>query len=261
MFVDTHCHLNSDQLYIIHDDVKKAAEDVNVRLFIVPGYDLETSKKAIELAEKYSNVFAAIGFHPTEIKHYKDAEYEWLENNAKHPKVVAIGEIGYDFHWDTTTEGEQEVSFIRQIEIAKRVNKPLIIHSRDAIQKTFDTLKYTNGFSVGGVMHSYSGSAEMAKEFVKNGFYLGIGGPVTFLNAKDPKQVVSTIDLKYLITETDSPYLSPHPLRGKMNAPKNIPLIAEKIAEIKNIEIDLLIDQVLENVKTLFKIEVENEKN
>ena len=261
MFIDTHCHLNSDQLYKIKEKVITDAKNVDVRLFIVPGYDLHTSKLAIELAEKYDNVYAAVGFHPTEIKNYKDAEYEWLENAAKHSKVVAIGEIGYDFHWDTTTPEEQEESFIRQIEIAKRVGKPLIIHSRDAMQKTFDTLIKSDAFVIGGVMHSYSGSVEMAREFVKRGYYLGIGGPVTFLNAKDPKVVVSEIDLKHIITETDSPYLSPHPLRGKMNEPKNIPLIASKIAELKDIDLTKLQEQVLENVKSLFKIEVWYEKN
>ena len=129
------------------------------------------------------------------------------------------------------------------------------------MKKTFDTLLETNAFSIGGVMHSYSGSVEMAKEFVKRGFYLGIGGPVTFLNAKDPKAVVNEIDLKHIITETDSPYLTPHPYRGKMNSPKYIPLIAEKIMELKQIDYDTLQKQVMENVKNLFNIEVENEEN
>ena len=261
MLIDTHCHLNNDTLYKIRKDIIKEASDVNVKLFIVPGYDLKTSKLAIKLAEEFENVYAAVGFHPTEIKEYSDKEYEWLEDACKHSKVVAIGEIGYDFHWDTTTPEEQEVSFKRQIEIAKRVGKPLIIHSRDAMKKTFDTLLETNAFSIGGVMHSYSGSVEMAKEFVKRGFYLGIGGPVTFLNAKDPKAVVNEIDLKHIITETDSPYLTPHPYRGKMNSPKYIPLIAEKIMELKQIDYDTLQKQVMENVKNLFNIEVENEEN
>jgi TatD DNase family protein len=256
MFIDTHCHLNSDQLYKIKDEVLKDAKSQNVELFIVPGFDLETSKLAIKLAEEYKNVYASVGFHPTEIKDYSDSHYEWLEKAAKHPKVVAIGEIGYDFHWDTTTKEEQEVSFKRQIVIAKRVGKPLIIHSRDAMKITFDTLIETDAFNLGGVMHSYSGSVEMAKEFVKRGYYLGIGGPVTFSNAKDPKLVVSEIDLKHIITETDSPYLTPHPYRGKMNSPKYIPLIAKKIAELKNIDLETLQKQVLENVKSLFKIEV-----
>ena len=261
MLIDTHCHLNNDTLYKIRKDIIKEASDVNVKLFIVPGYDLNTSKLAIKLAEEFDNVYAAVGFHPTEIKEYSDSEYEWLEEASKHSKVVAIGEIGYDFHWDTTTPEEQEISFKRQIEIAKRIGKPLIIHSRDAMQKTFDTLIETNAFAIGGVMHSYSGSTEMAKEFVKRGFYLGIGGPLTFLNAKDPKAVVSEIDLKHIITETDSPYLTPHPYRGKMNSPKYIPLIAEKIIELKQIDYNTLENQVMENVKNLFNIEVKNEEN
>lgn len=255
MFVDTHCHLNSHQLYKKYHEVKKNAEENNVKLFIVPGFDLETSKLAIKLAEEFDNVYAAIGFHPTEIKSYGENEYNWLEENITHPKVVALGEIGFDFHWDTTTEEEQMKSFLRQITIAKKHNLPLIIHSRDAMKITFDTIKeYCQGMS--GVMHSFSGSFEMAKEFVKIGFYIGLGGPVTFTNAKDPKIVAENIQLEYLLTETDSPYLSPHPLRGKENEPKNVVLVAEKICEIKNITKEELEQQVLSNVKKLFRIEV-----
>ena len=141
MLVDTHCHLNNKDLYKKYLEVIKEANNNGVNLFIVPGCDLETSKIAVELAEKHDNIYAAIGFHPTEIKNYGENEYKWLEENVNNPKVVAVGEIGYDFHWDTTTEEEQEVSFIRQIEIAKKANKPIIIHSRDAMNKTYLTLK------------------------------------------------------------------------------------------------------------------------
>lgn len=255
MLVDTHCHLNSNQLYQKYSEVKKRAEENNVKLFIVPGFDLETSKLAIKLAEEFDNVYAAIGFHPTEIKSYSDDEYNWLEENVKHPKVVAVGEIGFDFHWDTTTKEEQMKSFLRQIEIAKKNNLPLIIHSRDAMQVTYDTIK-NNCLGMSGVMHSFSGSAEMALEFIKIGFYIGIGGPVTFTNAKDPKIVCDQIPLEYLLTETDSPYLSPHPLRGKENEPKNVVLVAQKICDIKNINMEILESQVFNNVTKLFRIEV-----
>ena len=254
IFVDTHCHLNSEQLYKDYDVFKKEAESLGVKLFIVPGFDLKSSKIAIKLAEEYDNVYAAIGFHPTEIKHYGKAEYKWLEENATHKKVVAIGEIGYDFHWDTTTEEEQTESFIKQVLIAKKVNKPIIIHSRDAMNKTYQMLKELNADSIGGVMHSFSGSLEMAKEFIKMNFYIGLGGPVTFTNAKDPKLVAAGIDINYLVSETDAPYLSPHPLRGKMNAPKNIPLIVEQISKLTNIEIEQLKDILLNNTKKLFRI-------
>ena len=254
IYVDTHCHFNSSQLYQDYDAYKKEAEKQGVKLFIVPGFDLESSKIAIKLAEQYDNVYAAIGFHPTEIKSYGDEEYNWLEENVKHPKVVAIGEIGYDFHWDTTTEEEQTKSLIRQIEIAKKVNKPLIIHSRDAMNKTYQMLKDLNAFTIGGVMHSFSGSLEMAKEFIKLNFYIGLGGPVTFTNAKDPKLVAEGIDVNYLLSETDAPYLSPHPLRGKMNAPRNIPIIVDQLSKLTKIEIDELKLIILNNTKRLFNI-------
>lgn len=254
MLIDTHVHLNNKDLYLKIDEVMLEAKYVGVKKFFVVGYDLETSKLAIEIASKHEECYAIIGFHPTEIKHYKDEEYKWLEENAKHPKVVAIGEIGYDFHWDTTTKEEQEQSFIRQIEIAKKVNLPISIHSRDAIELTLKTLRETNAKIVGGVMHSYSGSKEMAQLFINENFYLGISGPVTFKNGRVMKEVVEKVDLKYLVTETDSPYLTPHPFRGKENGPKYIPLIVEEIAKIKNIHISDVEKQVEKNVFNLFGV-------
>lgn len=254
MYIDTHVHLNSATLNKRLDEVIKAAFNNNVKKFIVVGYNLETSKQAIELSEKYDFCYASIGFHPTEIKGYGEAEYAWLDDAANHPKVVAIGEVGYDFHWDTTTEEEQKVAFIRQIQIAIKHKLPLSIHSRDAMWLTYETLKNENAKEVGGVIHSYSGSSEMAKEFIKINFLLGISGPVTFKNGKTMKDVVSKIDLKYLLTETDSPYLAPHPFRGKENEPKNIALIVEEIAKIKNISIETVETVVEENVKNLFGV-------
>ncbi len=254
MFIDTHVHLNNKDLYCKINDVIKEAIDNNVHKFLVVGYDLETSKLAIEIANKYEYCYAIIGFHPTEIKNYSDEEYNWLESNLTNKKVVALGECGYDFHWDVTTIEEQKEAFIRQIKLAIKYKKPLSIHSRDALQLTYDTLKKYNANIVGGVMHSYSGSSEMAKEFIKLNFRLGISGPVTFNNGRTMKEVVENIDLKYLITETDSPYLTPHPHRGKENGPKYIPLIINKIAEIKNLQIDVVEKQIEENVKELFGV-------
>ncbi len=254
MFIDTHSHLNSPALYQKLEEVIKEAKTNNVELLIVPGYDLETSKIALKLAEKYDFIYAAIGFHPTEIKEYTDKEYKWLEENISHNKVVAIGEIGFDFHWDTTTKEEQLIAFKKQVEIAKKANKPLIIHSRDAIQLTYDMLKETNASIIGGVMHSYSGSLEMAPLFIKENFYLGVGGPVTFKNAKEIKKVVELIDLQYLLSETDSPYLTPHPYRGQENGPKYIPLIVEEMSNIKQMDIEEVKKALLENAKRLFRI-------
>lgn len=255
MYIDTHVHLNNPDLLVKVEEVISLAFEEGVQKFIVPGYDFETSKIALELAHKYPFVYAAIGYHPTEIKGYGEKEYKWLEENVGDPKVVAIGEVGFDFHWDSTTKEEQEEAFIRQIEIAKKANKPLVIHSRDAIQLTYDTLKKHNASMVGGVMHCYSGSLEMAPLFIKENFYLGVDGPVTFSNAKEIVKVVKEIPIEWLVTETDSPYLTPHPYRGKENQPKYIPLIVNKISEIRGMEITEVAKVLFDNAQKLFRLE------
>ena len=255
MYIDTHVHLNNPDLLVKVEEVISLALEEGVQKFIVPGYDFETSKIALELAHKYPFVYAAIGYHPTEIKGYGEKEYKWLEENVGDPKVVAIGEVGFDFHWDSTTKEEQEEAFIRQIEIAKKANKPLVIHSRDAIQLTYDTLKKHNASMVGGVMHCYSGSLEMAPLFIKENFYLGVDGPVTFSNAKEIVKVVKEIPIEWLVTETDSPYLTPHPHRGKENQPKYIPLIVNKISEIRGMEITEVAKVLFDNAQKLFRLE------
>ena len=173
MFIDTHVHLNNKDINSHLEEVINDAFLNNVTKMIVVGYDVETSLKAIEIANKYDWCYASVGYHPTEIKNYTDKEYLLLEEMAQNPKVVAIGEVGYDFHWEATTEEEQTKAFIKQIEIAKKYNLPLIIHSRDAHQITFDTLKNNDAKVVGGIMHSYSGSSELAKEYIKINFSFG----------------------------------------------------------------------------------------
>ena len=254
MYIDTHVHLNNKDLHQKIDEVIFDANEAGVHKFFVVGYDLQTSKLAIEIASKYDECYAIIGYHPTEIKNYGEEEYTWLEENASNSKVIAIGEIGYDFHWDTTTKEEQEYAFVRQIEIAKKAKLPISIHSRDAIELTFKTLVETNAKEIGGVMHSYSGSKEMAQKFIKENFILGISGPVTFKNGRVMKEVVESIDLKYLVSETDSPYLTPHPYRGKENSPKYIPIIVEEIATIKKISIEDAKKQILKNVERVFGV-------
>lgn len=260
MYIDTHVHLNDDTLYNKLEEVLKDAYDNLVDHFIVVGYDVESSKRALELAKKIPNCYCAIGFHPTEIKNYGDSEYNWLDEHANDENVVAIGEIGYDFHWDKTTEEEQKEAFVRQIKIAKKHNLPIIIHSRDALEKTYLTLKDEHAEKIGGVMHSYSGSYEFASNFIKLNFYLGISGPVTFKNGEKMKNVVKNIDLKYLLSETDSPYLTPSPYRGTENGPKYIPLIVSEIARIKEMPIDEVAHTLMENAKKLFKLGENNEK-
>lgn len=254
MFIDTHVHLNDDIILTNIDKVLNDALSNNVKKFIVVGSDLEQSYLAVQIASRYSFCYAVVGFHPTEIKNYTNKEYEELELLAKNQKVVGLGECGYDFHYDTTTVEEQKDSFVRQIEIAKRLNKPLIIHSRDAIELTYKTLLEYDASLVGGVIHSYSGSLEMAKKFIKLNFMIGVSGVVTFKNAKSIVQTVKEVSIDNLLTETDSPYLSPEPFRGKVNGPKNIPYIAKKISELKGISLDELESQIEKNVKKRFGI-------
>lgn len=257
MFIDTHVHLNNQDIYNHLEEVLSEARQNNVNYFIVVGYDLETSILAVKLANKIKGCFAAVGFHPTEIKNYTDKEYTALENLLNDKKVIAIGEVGFDFHWDTTTKEEQMTAFIRQIELAKKYKLPLIIHSRDAHQLTYDVLKKYNAKEVGGIMHSYSGSSELAKEYIKLNFSFGISGPVTFKNGKSMKEVVNDIDVKYLVSETDSPYLTPHPYRGTENGPKYIPLIVKEMANIKGISIEEMALNIKENVKRIFGVDYE----
>lgn len=253
MYIDTHVHLNHDDIASHIDEVICDAFNHNVTKMIVVGYDVKTSKKAIELAHQYDFCYAIVGYHPTEIKGYGDSEYRLLEEMAKDEKVIAIGEVGFDFHWNVTTKEEQLGAFIRQIEIAKKYHLPLSIHSRDAHQITFDTLKKYKASEVGGIMHSYSGSVEMAKEYVKMNFCLGISGPVTFKNGKNMQEVVKEIDVKYLVSETDSPYLTPEPFRGTENGPKYIPLIVKKMASLKNMSEVEMARVIMENANRIFR--------
>lgn len=253
-YVDTHVHLNDEKLLAHLDEVINDALKENVKKMFIVGWDKESSIKAITLAHEYDFCYAIIGFHPCNVKGLTDEDYEWLDNALNDEKVVALGEIGYDFHWDTTTKEEQDVAFIKQLDLAVKHKIPISIHSRDAAQITFDVLAKYSNLLVGGVLHSYSGSVEMAREYTKRGFLLGISGPLTFKNAKVNKEVVKDIALEFLVTETDSPYLTPHPYRGTENGPKYIPLILKEIASLKELDETLVIDKVIANVKRVFGV-------
>jgi TatD DNase family protein len=253
-YIDTHVHLNDEKIKAHLDEVINEALANKVEKMFVVGWDKESSIEAIKLSETYDFCYAIIGFHPCNIKGYGEAEFNWLDQALTHPKVVALGEIGYDFHWDTTTEDEQTPAFIKQLDLAVKHQKPVSIHSRDAAQITFDVLKKYSDKLVGGVLHSYSGSVELAKEYIKLNFMFGISGPLTFKNAKTNKEVVAAIDLKHFISETDSPYLTPHPYRGTENGPKYIPLILKEIASIKNLDESICQEEIIKNVKRVFGV-------
>lgn len=248
--VDTHCHLDNEQfdldrLEVINRIKEKLEFCVNI------GYDLKSSKKSLELAKEYEFIYAVIGVHPTDISEYNEVLESELEKMAKDSKVVAIGEIGLDYHWMTEPKDIQQKIFRQQLELARRVNKPVVIHTRDAMEDTVNILKEYPDLT--GVIHCYPGSIETAKVLIDR-FYLGIGGTLTFKNAKKTVEVVKDIPLDRIVIETDSPYLTPVPFRGKRNEPIYVENIAQKIAKIKELPLEEVVKRTTENAKKLYRI-------
>ena len=246
--IDTHCHLYSSY-YDNLDDVIQEIINAGVEKIIVNGCDMASNIEVLELTKKYDIVYGAIGFHPTEKHNDMDECINFLSEHINDSKIVAIGEIGLDYHYDETDKSMQNILFKRQLDVAQKYNKPVIVHSRDSIQDTYNVL---SKYNLHGSIHAYSGSLEMAKEFINLGYYLGIGGVCTFKNAKNIVSVIKEIDLAYLLLETDSPYLTPVPFRGQTNTPANIPLIVDKISEIKNVSNALVIKVTTDNAMALF---------
>ena len=250
MLIDSHCHLLSSEYENVDNEIKKAIQS-GIDKIIINGYDLESSKEAVSLSKKYKEVYAAVGIGPENIDDVTDRDIEQIKLLAKTDKVVAIGEIGLDYYWTKETKDKQIEVFKSMLEIAKELNLPVIVHSRESINDVYNLVKEYN---VVGIMHCYSGSTEMAKEFIKIGFLIGIGGVVTFKNAKKLKEVVKSIPLTSISLETDSPYLIPEPNRGKPNNPSNLKYIAEEIAKLKDIKIEEVAHKTSENMVSKFDL-------
>ena len=253
--IDTHCHLNDETLYKDLDNVISRAQSAGVEKMVVIGWDKASSELAIKIAEQYDFVYAVIGFHPENIFDInEEVLYETL-NLCKHPKVVGIGEIGLDYHWSKEPEKRelQKKYFIKQIDFANKVGLPISIHNRDAFADTLTILKEHKPLH-GGVMHCYSGSVENINDIINLGLYIGLGGPITFKNAKTPKEVAAEVPLEKLVVETDCPYLAPHPLRGTVNEPANISLIVDAIAEARDMSKKHLLDVLYQNSCKLFNL-------
>ena len=253
--IDTHCHLNDEALYKDLDNVISRAQRAGVEKMVVIGWDKASSELAIKLAEQYDFIYAAIGFHPENIFDVSDKELYEVLNLSKHPKVVGIGEIGLDYHWtkDPDKREIQKEFFIKQIEYANNAKLPISIHSREAFNDTLEILKQHKPL-YGGVMHCYSGSVENIIDIINLNLYIGLDGPVTFTNAKTPKEVAAEVPLDRLVVETDCPYLSPHPLRGTVNEPANITLIVDAIAEARDMSKKHLLDVLYQNSCKLFNL-------
>lgn len=258
MIFDTHCHLNDEALKNRIPEVIEAANNANVTCFLVIGWDKESSILAVKIAEKYKNVYAAVGFHPCNIDNLSDEDFYETLNLVSHPKVVAVGEIGLDYYWvkDPKQQEKQKEYFIKQIQFANSVKKPIIIHNRDAFQDTLEILK-NNKPENSGVVHCYSGSVENLKDIFNLNLYIGLDGPVTFTNSKTPKAVAEEVPLERLLLETDSPYLAPHPLRGTVNEPKNLGIILDEISRLKDLSKKHVAEVTFNNACELFGIKYE----
>jgi len=251
MYFNTHTHLNSHQLYEERDIFIKHALENDVQYLVVAGYDLESSRRAVSIAHEYPFIYATVGISPNDCLETTDDDLNEIEILLQDPCVVALGEIGLDYYWDEVPRNKQQDIFIKQIDIAKKYDKPIVIHARDAYEDTYEILKQA---AYRGIMHCYSGSAEMAERFIKIGFEISLAGPVTFKNAKVPKNVATQIGIDHLMIETDCPYLTPHPFRGKLNEPANVVYIAQEIAKLKNMEIEDVARITTFNAKRMFGI-------
>lgn len=255
MLIDTHVHLNADQYEGEVDAVIERAKENGVEKFVVIGFDRKTIERTMELIESYDEVYGVIGWHPVDAIDCTDEDLEWIESLSSHEKIVAIGEIGLDYHWDKSPKDVQKEVFIKQIELAKRVNLPIVIHNRDADKDTIDILESHDAKSVGGIMHSFhNGTDEQIDRVLNMGFYVSLAGVITFKNVKRPKEVAQYVPLDRLLVETDAPYLTPHPFRGKRNEPKLVRLVAEEIAQLRGISVEEVEKATTENAKRIYNI-------
>ena len=274
MLVDTHCHLDFHQFDNDLEDVISRAYDEKINTIINPGINIRNSQSAIKLAESYKQVYAAVGVHPNEAHSWNSADGYHIKEIAKTQKVIAIGEIGLDYYRDSTPYKIQKEVFQNQLEIAADLELPVIIHSRSASQndqKVFAELlgildSWTSKLEQEdsplanrpGVLHSYSGTLDMAMRAIKMNFFIGVTGPVTFRNARKLQNMISSIPIEFILTETDAPFLTPHPYRGKRNEPKHVKLIAEKIAELHQLSFQDVESTTYKNAQRLFAWQVTN---
>jgi TatD DNase family protein len=261
LFVDTHCHLNFDSFENDRQEVLERARQAGVRRILNPGVDLASSRAAVELAQSNEQVYAAVGVHPNEALSWNEGTINALEELAEHPKVVAIGEIGLDYYRDRAPRDLQIEIFGQQLLLAERVGLPVVIHNREA---TADILSMLEEWQTGlmatspmladrpGVLHSYSDNVANAMQAIDSNFFIGLTGPVTFHNAPGLQQVVTTLPIERLLTETDAPFLTPHPHRGKRNEPAYVRIITEKIAQLHELPVEIVAEITENNAGRLF---------
>jgi len=248
MMIDTHCHLCKED----YNNVDEIIEHMEDNYMIAAGVDDKTNKEVLELCKKYYNIYGAIGIHPNEVKDSKEEELNFIEKHINDNNIMAIGEIGLDYHYGIEEKELQKQYFKKQLDMARKYRKAVVIHSRDSIEDTYQIMKEYKDVKM--TLHCYSGSVEMAKKFLELNVYFGIGGVVTFKNNRILKEVVKMLPLSRILLETDSPYLTPEPYRGTKNEPKNVLLVAEEIAKIKNITLEEVLKITTENAICQFDL-------
>lgn len=249
--IDTHCHITCDRLYACIDEIIINAKQNKVNRMLIVCTGFEEFERALELQKREDVFDIALGFHPCDLYSFKEADYVRLEDILIHDQIIAVGEIGLDYHWKDVSPEDQKVALIRQIDLAKKHKKPVLIHMRDATKETVDILKsYPH---IDGIMHCYSGSIETAKELLPLGFYFSFAGPLTFKNSRGAPEVVKALPIDRIFVETDAPYLTPHPHRGKQNEPMYVSFTFEKVCEIKEISKEEMAAQMQTNYQTLFQ--------
>lgn len=250
MYFESHAHYDDERFDEDRDTLLASFPAEGIETVVNASSDIKSSKASIALSEKYPFFYAAVGVHPHEVENITEADIDELRELSKHPKVVAIGEIGLDYYYDLSPRDLQRHWFKRQLELADELKMPVIIHSRDAAQECFDIIKNSNVRN--GVIHCYSGSAEMAEEYIKMGFYIGVGGSLTFKNNKKGVETVERIPIEKILIETDSPYLAPVPYRGKRNDSRLLKYVVERISQLKNIPENDICNITKNNAQNLF---------
>lgn len=252
MLIDSHAHLNDERFDVDREELIKNLEKNGIEIVLNIGYDLESSKSSVEMAKKYSMIYAAIGTHPHDVKDMTEETLDIYKSLASEDKVLAIGEIGLDYHYDNSPRDLQKIWFREQIRLAKSLDLPYIVHDREAHGDIYNIMKEELHSGARGILHCYSGDVELAREFIKMGFLISLAGPLTFKNSKTTKRVALEIPLEHLLIETDAPYLAPEPFRGKRNEPAYVRYVAEEIAKIKNIDYEEVIRETNSNFKKMF---------
>lgn len=257
MIIDTHAHYDDDQFDSDRDKLldNKALTDGGIAAIVNASASMEGCRATLDLTSKYEKVYGMLGVHPEDVSDLTDADYEWIKEQCSNPKIVAVGEIGLDYYYEENPPRDiQTEHFRRFIRLAKEVNLPINVHSREATKDTMDIIREEEAYKVGGIIHCFSSSAEVAIQYVDMGFHIGIGGVVTFKNGKKLKEVVSLCPLDRLVLETDCPYLAPTPHRGERNSSYYIPLIVSEIAAIKGIDEEEVLRVTEENARKVYKI-------